>query len=101
MFSTQLLTICFNELNIEISYNKNKQLICKCSWPIYKKSYTTLKMIKQHTEIKVNTWNDYDNISYFFYSMNNAIQVFGQSKLNILALSKLQSIGWTRELYKP
>jgi len=46
-------------------------------------------MIKQHIEIKVNTWNDHDDISYFFHSINNAIQVFGQSKLNILALPKL------------
>ena len=63
MFSTQLSTICFNRLNIKIPYNEDGQLICKCNWPMYKKLYTTLKTIKQHAEIKGNTWNDQNDVS--------------------------------------
>ena len=41
-----------------------------------KKSHTTLKIIKQHAEIKVNTWNNYDDVSYFFHSMNNTTSIW-------------------------
>ena len=76
MSSTQLSTICFNGLNIKIPYNEDKWLTCKYNWPMCKKSYTNLKIIKQHAQIKVNTWNDYDNVSYFFHSINNTTSIW-------------------------